>query len=58
MNQAYQQLVLDKNDLVVVNTNRGLFKYTRLPFGIASAPDVFQWVMESLLRRIPGVIIT
>ena len=59
MSQAYQQLVLDEKlkDLVVVNTHRGLFRYTRLPFGIASAPGVFQRVMESLLRHIPGVIV-
>ena len=32
MSQAYQQLVLDEKskDLVVVNTHRGLFRYTRL----------------------------
>ena len=59
ISQAYQQLVLDEKskDLVVVNTHRGLFRYTRLPFGIASAPGVFQRVMESLLRHIPGVIV-
>ena len=59
MSQAYQQLVLDEKskDLVVVNTHRGLFRYTRLPFGIASAPGVFQRDMESLLQHILGVII-
>ena len=48
ISQAYQQLVLDEKskDLVVVNTHRGLFRYTRLPFGIASAPSVFQRVMH------------
>ena len=59
MSQAYQQLVLDEKsrELVVINTHRGLFRYTRLPFGIASAPGVFQRVMESLLWHIPGVIV-
>ena len=31
--------------------------YTRLPYGISSAPGIFQGVMENLLRGIPGVII-
>ena len=59
MSQAHQQLVLDEKsrDLVVINTHRGLFRYTRLPFAIVSAPGVFQRVMESLLRHIPGVIV-
>ena len=56
---TFQQLVLDEKsrDLVVVNTHKGLFRYTRLPFGIALAPGVFQRVIESLLQHIPGVIV-
>ena len=38
---------------MVVNTHRGLFHYNRLPFGIASAPAIFQRVMEGLLKGIP-----
>jgi len=34
--------------LVVINTHRGLYKYNRLPFGVASAPGIFQRVMEGL----------
>ena len=35
MSQAYQQLLLDDDSekLLVVNTPRGLFQYTRLPYG-------------------------
>ena len=59
MSQAYQQLLLDEpsKKLVVINTPRGLFQYNRLPFGIASAPGIFQRVMDSLLQGIPGVIV-
>ena len=41
----------------VINTHRGLFKYNRLPFGISSAPGIFQRTMESVLSRIPHVIV-
>ena len=46
-----------KEVCVVINTHKGLFCYTRLPFGISSAPGIFQRVMESLLQGIPGVIV-
>ena len=51
MCQAYQQLELaDKSkEYLVVNT---LFRYTRLPFGVASAPGMFQRVLENLLNRV------
>ena len=41
--QAYQQLKLDSRSkkIVVINTNKSLFQYTKLPFGISSAPGIF-----------------
>ena len=42
---------------VVINTHKGLFRYTRLPFGISSATGIFQHVMESLLLVIDGVVV-
>ena len=59
MSQAYQQLTLDLDSrkYVVINTHRGLFRYTRLPFGIASAPGIFQCVMECVLQGISGVVV-
>ena len=41
----------------MINTNRGLFRYNRLPFGLSSAPGIFQRVMESVLKKIPGVVV-
>ena len=41
----------------MINTHRGLFRYTRLPFGIALAPGIFQLVIESLLQGIRGVVV-
>ena len=53
---AYQQLLLDKEsrDLVTVNTHRGLYQFTRLPFGIVSAPAVFQNLMDQILQGTEG----
>ena len=42
---------------VVINTLKGLFKYKRLPLGVSSIPEIFQRLMESLLRGIPKVIV-
>ena len=47
----------DSKQYVVINTHKGLFRYNRLLFGIASAPGIFQRVMESLLNGIPGVLV-
>ena len=52
LSQAYQQLTLDEN-LVTINTHRGLYRYNRLPFGVASAPALFQ---DTVLQGIPHVI--
>ena len=41
LSQAYQQLKLDAESekYLVINTHKGLFRYTRLPFGVSSAPE-------------------
>ena len=58
LSHAYQQLVLeeDSRKYTTINTTKGLFQYVRLPFGISSAPAIFQRTMETLLRDIPGVV--
>ena len=55
---AYQQMLLDEysSKLVTINTTKGLFRYTRLPFGVASAPAVFQKTMDTILQGMPHVI--
>ena len=44
LSQAYLQLPLDSESrkYMVINTHKGLFRYTRLPYGVASAPGIFQ----------------
>ena len=42
---------------VTINTQKGLFQYTRLPFGVSSAPAIFQRIMDNLLQGIPQVCV-
>ena len=42
-------LETESRKYVMINTHKVLYCYTRLPFGIASAPAIFQWAMESIL---------
>ena len=58
LSQAYTQMVLEEDSrcYVTINTHIGLFRYTRLPFGVASSPAVFQAAMDSILQGISGVI--
>ena len=53
LQQAYLQLPLEEESqkYVTVNTHRGLFQYTRLPFGITTAPSVFQKTMDTMLHH-------
>ena len=49
LSQAYLQIPLDVESrrYVTINIHRSLFEYKRLPFGVASAPSIFQRVMET-----------
>jgi len=51
---AYQQVPLDEDskEYTTINTHRGLYRYKRLPFGVASAPSIFQRTIESILQGI------
>ena len=45
----------DYKPLTTISTHKGLFQYTRLPFGISSAPAIFQRTMDSLLKGLKHV---
>ena len=55
LSHAYLQLPLAEEfqPYLTINTRRGLYRYKRLPFGVSSAPAIFQRTMESLLQGIP-----
>lgn len=57
LSQAYQQLVLnpDSRNLLTINTHKGLFRPTRLQFGVHSASGIFQRELESRVAHIPFV---
>lgn len=57
LKNAYNQFILDESsqELTTINTHKGLFKYTRLVYGLANAPAIFQKSMETLLSGIDGV---
>ena len=51
-----QYTVIDKQ-YTVINTHCGLFHFNHLPFGISSAPGIFQLTIKNLLNGIPRVIL-
>ena len=55
---AYLQMTLDveSQKFLVINTHKGLYQYKRLPFGISSAPAVFQRAMDTILQGLEGVV--
>ena len=58
LTSAYQQMILEEESrqYVTINTHRGLYRFTRLPFGIASAPAIFQKAMDSVLQGVANTI--
>ena len=58
LSQAYSQLKVDEEsaEVLTINTHRGLFKYNRLPYGIASGPAVFQRTIDTIVQGLPHVV--
>jgi hypothetical protein len=56
---AYMQIPLEEESkkYTTINTLKGLFQYYRLPFGISSAPAIFQRTMENMLKGLTGVCV-
>ncbi|XP_076545697.1 uncharacterized protein LOC143305547 [Osmia lignaria lignaria] len=57
--QAYLQMEVRPEDrhLLTLNTHKGLYRCTRLMYGIASVPAIWQRTIESILGDIPGVAV-
>ena len=58
MSHAYAQLSVDKESqkYLCINTHKGLYAYTKLPYGIKSAPKIFQSMMDKILHGLPKVV--
>jgi hypothetical protein len=52
---AYLQVELDEDSkrLCNINTHRGVYEYQRSPFGVKSAPGIFQAIMDNMLAGLP-----
>ena len=50
-------MVLDEEsrEFVTINKHMGLYRYTSLPFGVASAPAIFQHTMDTILQGLSHV---
>ena len=52
LRQAYLQLSVK---LLTINTHKGLYQFTRLPFGVASSPVIWQCTIDQILQGLEGV---
>uniref|UniRef100_A0A3B3C7M6 Gypsy retrotransposon integrase-like protein 1 n=1 Tax=Oryzias melastigma TaxID=30732 RepID=A0A3B3C7M6_ORYME len=57
LSQAYLQMHVDpeSQELLTIVTHKGLYRHKRLPFGITSAPALFQRAMDHILSGLTGV---
>jgi len=65
LSEAYLQIEVEQHTqkyltsyqkyIKTISTHMGYFKPTRLMYGVASAPDIFQLVLENVLREFPNI---
>jgi hypothetical protein len=55
LSHAYAQMNVDKESqkYLTINTHKGLYSYTKLPYGVKSSPKIFQAVMDKILHGVP-----
>ena len=58
LSHAYQQLELDAESqhYVTVNAHKGIYRYLRRPYGVSSAPSIFQSIMDQILQGMDHVM--
>ncbi|CAB4023777.1 Transposon Tf2-9 poly, partial [Paramuricea clavata] len=57
LRSAYHQIELhpESRPITTFATQKGLYQYTRLMFGVSSAPEVYQHIIQQILQGLPGV---
>ena len=60
VSSGYHNLKLDERSsyLMAFACQFGRYKYKRLPFGAASAGDMFQWKIKEIFKNLPNVFST
>jgi len=58
LSEAHSQIELEEESkkYLVINTHKGLYRFNRLPYGIASAPALFQQIIYQVLPKLPKVV--
>ena len=48
LRHAYLQMEIEEQakELCTINTHKGLYRYNRMPFGVSSAPAIWQRTMQ------------
>ena len=56
--KAFLQVHLteESSKLLVINTQKGRYRFKKMPFGVKMSQDVFQMKMDLIMERCPGVI--
>ena len=54
LTHAYAQMSVDEasQKYLCINTHKGLYAYTKLPYGVKSAPKIFQATMDKILQGV------
>uniref|UniRef100_A0A8R1EML3 RNA-directed DNA polymerase n=4 Tax=Caenorhabditis japonica TaxID=281687 RepID=A0A8R1EML3_CAEJA len=57
LSEAYLQIEVDEDSkkMLTINTHLGLFYPNRLPYGVKSAPAIFQQIVDTMISGLEGV---
>ena len=57
LRHAYLLMEVEEHSrpFLTINTTRGLYQYQRLPYGVASAPAIWQRATDQIQQEMPGV---
>lgn len=46
----------ESQHLLTVSTHKSLYRLRRLPFGMSSAPAIFQATIDQIISNLPGIV--